>query len=383
MSACALHIGPVGLATNLLLAPIAGYCDLAFRTVCREFGGVGLACTDLLSPQGLLRGTATSLDLARTNDFDKPVGMQLYGSDPDIMAAGARWAVEHGATVVDINMGCPVDKVTKKDGGSKLLTDLSRAVGIAARVVKELEACALSESEWAKRTGGAQLDRISSRLAVPLTCKMRLCWSDSDYAAGNACSPHLARMLADVGVAAVTVHGRTTEMKFSGEVQRAGIARVVQEVGGRIPVIGNGDVRTPEDAVRMVRETGCDGIMIGRGALSAPWLFRDCWAALRGQEAPAEPTLAEKIAMIRRYFDLMREYRDDHYAMFQIRRRISWFSKRLLTEEEKAARMGCKPLKEVMRAAQGPDVVYSALEQFLAGGLRSAPGMEAAVELET
>ncbi len=383
MSACALHIGPVGLATNLLLAPIAGYCDLAFRTVCREFGGVGLACTDLLSPQGLLRGTATSLDLARTNDFDKPVGMQLYGSDPDIMAAGARWAVEHGATVVDINMGCPVDKVTKKDGGSKLLTDLSRAVGIAARVVKELEACALSESEWAKRTGGAQLDRISSRRAVPLTCKMRLCWSDSDYATGNACSPHLARMLADVGVAAVTVHGRTTEMKFSGEVQRAGIARVVQEVGGRIPVIGNGDVRTPEDAVRMVRETGCNGVMIGRGALSAPWLFRDCWAALQGEETPTEPTLGEKIAMIRRYFDLMREYRDDHYAMFQIRRRISWFSKRLLTEEEKAARMGCKPLKEVMRAAQGPDVVYAALEQFLAGGLRSAPGMEAAVELET
>ncbi len=379
-----LNIGPVALTTNLLLAPIAGYCDLAFRTVCREFGGVGLACTDLLSPQGLLRGTATSLDLAQTNDFDKPVGMQLYGSDPDIMAAGARWAVEHGATVVDINMGCPVDKVTKKDGGSKLLTDLSRAVGIAARVVKELEACALSEDEWAGRIGkheGTKARRHGG-MSVPLTCKMRLCWSDADYAAGNACSPHLARMLADVGVAAVTVHGRTTEMKFSGEVQRAGIARVVEEVGGRIPVIGNGDVRTPEDAVRMVRETGCDGVMIGRGALSAPWLFRDCWAALCGEDVPADPTLAEKIAMIRRYFDLMREYRDDHYALFQIRRRISWFSKRLLTEEEKAARMGCKPLKEVVRGAQGAEVIYAALEQFLAGGLRSAPGMEA-VEIET
>lgn len=379
-----LCIGPVRLATNLLLAPIAGYCDLAFRTVCREFGGVGLACTDLLSPQGLLRGTATSLDLAKTNDFDKPVGMQLYGSDPEIMAAGARWAVEHGATVVDINMGCPVDKVTKKDGGSKLLTDLSRAVGIAERVVKELEACALSEEEWAGKVGESVLMKASSgRVAVPLTCKMRLCWSDSDYVAGAACSPHLARMLADVGVAAVTVHGRTTEMKFSGEVQRAGIARVVEEVAGRIPVIGNGDVRTPEEAVRMVRETGCNGVMIGRGALAAPWLFRDCWAALCGEEPAAEPSLVEKIAMIRRYFDLMREYRDDHYAMFQIRRRISWFSKRLLTEEEKAGRVGCKPLKEVMRSAQGPDIVYAALEQFSAGGLRSAPGMEAAVELET
>src|SRR5262249_50292640 len=158
--------------------------------------------------------------------------------------AGARWAVEHGATVIDINMGCPVDKVTKKDGGSKLLTDLSRAVGIAARVVKELEACALTREEWAGRVGGATMVAPAARTPVPLTCKMRLCWSDADYAAGSACSPHLARMLADVGVVAVTVHGRTTEMKFSGEVQRAGIARVVEEVGGRIPVIGNGDVRT-------------------------------------------------------------------------------------------------------------------------------------------
>src|SRR5439155_12354269 len=116
-----LQIGPVPLATNLLLAPIAGYCDLAFRTICREQGGLGLACTDLLSPQGLLRGTATSLDLAKTNAFDKPIGMQLYGADPMIMAEGARWARDHGATVIDINMGCPVDKVTKKDGGSRLL----------------------------------------------------------------------------------------------------------------------------------------------------------------------------------------------------------------------------------------------------------------------
>ena len=191
-----LSLGPLQLRTNLLLAPIAGYCDLAFRTICRELGGVGLACTDLLSPQGLLRGTATSLDLAKTNDFDKPVGMQLYGSDPDIMAEGARWAVEHGATVVDINMGCPVDKVTKKDGGSKLLTDLSRAVNIAARVVKELERCTIDGDEWARRGGGPMPP--GARVQIPLTCKMRLCWHTADYESGQACSPHLARMLADV-----------------------------------------------------------------------------------------------------------------------------------------------------------------------------------------
>ena len=176
-----LKLGHVPLATPLLLAPIAGYCDLAFRTICREYGGVGLACTDLLSPQGLLRGTATSLDLARTNEVDKPIGMQLYGSDPEIMAQGARWAVEHGATVVDVNMGCPVDKVTKKDGGSKLLTNLSRAVAIAQRVVKELETCPLSPEEWKRRQGSWQADCPAppGRMTVPLTCKMRLCWHTS------------------------------------------------------------------------------------------------------------------------------------------------------------------------------------------------------------
>jgi nifR3 family TIM-barrel protein len=336
-----LRIGPVQLQTNLLLAPIAGYCDLAFRTICREFGGVGLACTDLLSPQGLLRGTATSLDLAQTNDFDKPVGMQLYGGDPEIMAQGARWAVEHGATIVDINMGCPVDKVTKKDGGSKLLTDLPKAAAIVERVAKELD----------RATNGR----------VPLTCKIRLCWSDADYHSGNACSPGLARALADAGVAAVTVHGRTTEMKFSGECQRAGIARVVDAVNGRIPVIGNGDVREPEHAAAMIRETGCNGVMIGRGALSTPWIFRDTWSFLTTGTLPAQPTDAEKIATMRRYFDLMRQFRDDRFAMFQINRRVSWFAKRLPP---------CKPFKEAIRNAKTPEEVYECMDRFLAGHLR-------------
>lgn len=373
-----LQLGPLRLASNLLLAPIAGYCDLAFRTIVREWSthpggvgiGVGLACTDLLSPQGLLRGTSSSLDLAATNDFDKPVGMQLYGSDPEIMAQGARWAVEHGATLVDINMGCPVDKVTKKDGGSKLLTDLSRAVSIAARVVKELEACSLSAEEWSRRLGNASLPVPAARLPVPLTCKMRLCWSDADYHAGTACSPHLARMLADVGVVGVTVHGRTTEMKFSGEVQLAGIARVVESVNGQIPVIGNGDVREAPDAVRMIRETGCDGVMIGRGALSTPWLFRDAWALQTTGITPPAPSECEIIESVRRYLNLMVQYRGEHYAMVQIRRRMTWFAKRLMTTDSRGRVVGVKPLKEAIRNAQTPSEVSVRLDEFLAGGLR-------------
>lgn len=372
------------LPTNLLLAPIAGYCDLAFRTICREQGGVGLACTDLLSPQGLLRGTATSLDLAKTDERDRPVGMQLYGSDPDLMAEGARWAVEHGAAVVDINMGCPVDKVTKKDGGSKLLTDLARAVTIAERVVRELERCPLSADEWSERLGPAALAPAPSSLPrsvppslpVPLTCKMRLCWSTADYEAGLACSPDLARRLADAGVVGVTVHGRTTEMKFAGEVRHEGIARVVEAVGGRIPVIGNGDVREPADAVEMIRRTGCAGVMIGRGALSTPWLFRDAWALQTTGAAPPEPTEREKIAIVRRFFELMRTQRDDRYALYQIRRRISWFAKRLGP---------CRPLREAVRLAPDAAAVHQALDRFLAGELRGgrpdeepAPGEAAA-----
>jgi tRNA-dihydrouridine synthase B len=397
-----LMIGGVPLRTNLLLAPIAGYCDLAFRTVCREWGGVGLACTDLLSPQGLLRGTATSLDLAKTNDFDKPVGMQLYGSDPEIMAAGARWAVEHGATIVDINMGCPVDKVTKKDGGSALLTNLERAVAIAKRVRQELDKMPLSAEEWGRRVGmhsgtvaAWQSDKaredgshlVTSPLchsatlsgAVPLTCKMRICWHTADFEAGTQCSPHLARMLADVGVAAVTVHGRTTEMKFSGVVQLAGISRVVEEVGGRIPVIGNGDVRTPQDAERMLRETGCDGVMIGRAALTEPWLFRSVWHYLQTGEDVAAPSLHEKVETVRRYFRLMQEYRDERYAMWQIQRRISWFAKKMAVQYASGQMESVKPFKEAMRTTKTPADVEACLDAFAAGGLRG--GMEAAEEV--
>jgi nifR3 family TIM-barrel protein len=337
-----------------MLAPIAGYCDLAFRLVTRAWGGVGLACTDLLSPQGLLRGTATSLDLARTNDEDKPVGMQLYGGDGDILAEGARWAVQKGATVVDINMGCPVDKVTKKDGGSKLLCDPCNTLRIVEKVARAVE------------------DESSGR--VPLTAKVRLGWF-----MGVDVAPSLAPRLIESGCVAVTVHGRYTEQKFRDSCHLDGIARVVEAVNGRAPVIGNGDVKTPDDCLRMMRETGCTGVMIGRGALSAPWLFRDCWhaqrvaAGLTTDPAPDEPSELEKIDTIRRYFELMRVFRDDRYAMRQIGRRITWFGKRLGP---------CKPLRERVRTAKDPIEVHGALDEFLAGGLRYMVNADGAPALE-
>ncbi len=330
-------IGPLQLSSNLLLAPVANYCDLAFRIVCREASGdgLGLACTDLLSPQGLLRGTAESLDLARTNDEDSPVCMQLYGGDGDILAEGAEWAVKHGADVVDINMGCPVDKVTKKDGGSKLLCDPDRTIAMTERVVRAV-------------------DR-ASRGRVPTTAKLRLGWDDSCLVA-----PDLARALERIGIQQITVHGRTTEMRFKGDVRHDDIRHVVQAVN-HIPVIGNGDVTTPERCLDMLNRTGCRGVMIGRGSFAQPWIFRNCWDIQTTGTHAGEPDETFKLNVIRRYLDLMITFRGERYAMTHIRRRISWFGKRLGP---------CKPLKEAVRTAATPNDIHKALDTFAAGGLR-------------
>ena len=329
-----LKIGPVTLESNLMLAPIAGYCDLAWRITCRELGGVGLACTDLLSPHGLLRGNQESLDLARTNEFDKPIGMQLYGADPKLMAEGAIWAADHGATVVDINMGCPVDKVVKKDGGSKLMCDVPGAVRIAEAI------------------RGALPDHI------PLTAKMRLGWDEQ--AVDDRCAETLACKLTDVGCVGITVHGRTTAMRFGGQCRRDGIRRVVEAVGahtnGTVPVLGNGDVKTADDAISMIRDTGCAGVMIGRGAFARPWIFRDAWALQTTGECPPQPTLDDIVATIRRYFDRMREYRDDHYALHKVRTRVSWMVKPLNSRHQTA-----KPLQQAIRTAADAAEVHAVL----------------------
>ena len=338
-----LQIGDITLASNMMLAPMAGYCDLAWRITCRRYGGVGLACTDLLSPHGLLRGTQQSLDLARTDDEDQPVGMQLYGSDPAIMAEGAIWAADHGATIVDINMGCPVDKVVKKDGGSKLMCDLPRAVEIAKAVRK-----ALPDS-------------------IPLTAKMRLGWDDR--AAADGCAARLAVELVDAGCAAITVHGRTTEMRFKGECRLDAIAEVVEAVrthtGNRIPVIGNGDVTSAENAVEMIRRTGCAGVMIGRGSLGRPWIFRDCWALQTTGQIPPQPEPNEIAERIRSFFEMMIRYRNERYAMHKLRTRISWLIKPMNTRA-----VSCRPLRDAIIHAKNAGQVLDALNEFQAGGLR-------------
>ena len=321
----ALRVGNVSLATNLLLAPIAGYCDLSFRLVARSCGGVGMACTDLLCPEGVLRENKRSMELAMTSTEDSPLCMQLYGGEVDRLCEAARWAEDRGAHVIDINMGCPVDKITKRDGGSKLLCDPDRTLRMVEKLIRVLR-------------------------HTPLTAKMRLGWDDSCLVA-----PQMAARLEQAGIAMITIHGRTTEMRFSGQARLDGIAQVVAAVK-RIPVIGNGDIRCPQDAKRMIDFTGCAGVMIGRGALSMPWIFRDTWSYLTTRLIPEPPTIEQKCQFMRDHFYNMVRFRNERSAVLEFRKRMSWYAKQMNP---------CRLLRDEMRVIHSPAEFENALSRFL------------------
>jgi tRNA-dihydrouridine synthase B len=321
-----LRIGPLTLETPLLLAPIAGHCDLPFRILCREQGGVGLASTDLLNCHALLRQTSRSMDLAATNGLDQPCGMQLYGNWTDPLPEAAIWAIEHGARLIDINMGCPVDKVAKRNGGSLLLCDPGNTARLAERIVQAVH----------RHSNGR----------VPVTAKVRLGWDPGQFVA-----PSLARDLEQAGIAAVTVHGRFTCQLFSGEADWNRIGEVVAAVD-RIPVIGNGDITEPEHVPARMRQSGCAGVMIGRGALRTPWLFQQAWHLLRTGEPAPEPSFNHKCRVILRHLDLLDRYVPGRHAVDCMRKRISWYGKT----------MGhVKPLKEAVRLAETTDAMREAV----------------------
>ena len=290
-----LTIGSVRLTSNILLSPLAGFCDLSYRLIVRQIGGLGLAYSELVNPRGLKNRTARSLQIVESNEEDRPLAIQLYGTDGDELAEAAEWAAENGSIIVDLNMGCPVPKVAGKGGGSGLLRNCPNAVTIAEKVVR---AC-----------------------PVPVTVKTRLGWE-----MGNLVAPDLVRRFEDVGVAALTIHGRYGEQKFSGNADRRAIAATVA-AARHIPVIGNGDIRSPADVKTMMDETGCAGVMIGRRALSDPWIFRDANAYLASGVLPEPPTRIERTEWMIRHFENMTHYLGERLAVTQFRKRMSWYAK--------------------------------------------------------
>jgi nifR3 family TIM-barrel protein len=266
------------------------------RLTLRELGGLDWATTDLVNARSLLENNPRALQLIQTNPADRPLAVQLFGSVPEEMRDAALKVEALGLASIDVNMGCPVSKVTKIGGGAAMMTELAKTASLIRGMVGAVK--------------------------IPVTAKMRLGW-DSD----NITAPDLARAMEDAGIAAIFVHGRTRAQGFSGRVSLAGIRAVVQAVR-QVPVIGNGDITTPNAARRMLDETGCAGASIGRGAFYNPWIFRQTRHFLDTGELLPDPTFEERLQVMCRHFDLMIEVFGEELGCRLFRKVAPWYARR-------------------------------------------------------
>lgn len=287
-----MKIGNIELKHNVALGPMAGVTDLPFRILCEEMGA-GLTCTEMVSAKAIYYGNKNTNELIRTVPEEHPLAVQLFGSDPDIMAEIAVRLEEGPYDIIDVNMGCPVPKVVNNHEGSALMRDPDLAFRILSAMAKKLH--------------------------KPLTVKFRKGFNDDSI---NA--PEFAKMAEQAGVAAVAVHGRTREEYYRGKADWEIIRKVKEAVS--IPVFGNGDIFQPEDAKKMMDETGCDGVMIARGAKGNPWIFKRVVHYLEYGELLPEPTREEVLAMIRRQAKMMVDVKGEYIAIREMRKHVSWYT---------------------------------------------------------
>ena len=289
-----MHIGNVEINSQLYLAPMAGVTDMAFRQICRELGA-GMSCTELVSAKALCYQDKKSRGLLKLAPNERPAAAQIFGSDIPCMAEAAVIAAEvSGADIIDINLGCPVGKVVANGDGSALMRDPEKAARLAEAVVKASP--------------------------VPVTVKMRRGWDK-----GSINAVELAKMLEQVGVAAVAVHGRTRAQMYAGAADWVTIRQVKQAV--KIPVMANGDIFSAEDAVKILQFTGVDLAMIGRGAFGNPWLFQQALAALEGRDIPPLPPLSQRCDTAVRQIRWAAEDKGEHIAILEARKQYAWYLK--------------------------------------------------------
>ena len=286
-------IGNVSLHGKAILAPMAGVSDIAYRLLAKEHGA-SMVCTEMVSAMGIKYKNERTHELLRMEEVEHPVSMQIFGSNPEAIALGAKVVADAGADIVDINMGCPVKKVVSSGDGSALMKTPDLAARVAEAAVKAVD--------------------------VPVTVKMRIGWDDDHINVVD-----FAKRIESTGVAAVAVHGRTREQMYMGRANWSYIKAVKDSLS--IPVIGNGDVWTPEDALRMMQETGCDAVMIGRGAQGNPWIFERTNHYLTTGELSPEPTYLERLDMLLKHFELLCQYKGDSLGVREIRTHAGWYMK--------------------------------------------------------
>lgn len=317
-------IGNVEIKNQVVLAPMAGYSNTSFRKIIKDMGA-GLIFAEMVSDKALVYQNAKTLELLKMSEEERPIAQQIFGSDVEsfVEAAQIVESVMH-PDIIDINMGCPVPKVAvSAQAGSALLKNPDKIKKIVSEVVKAV--------------------------SVPVTVKIRLGWDESSI---NCVE--VAKVIESAGASAITLHARTRAQGYSGKARWEYIKQVKENVS--VPVIGNGDVKTCFDAKRMILETGCDAVMIGRGVLGNPWLIRDCVEYLESGSVPKPVSNQEKIEMMKRHFELLKQDKNEKVALLEIRSNILFYLKGM---------PGNKEMKTRICEAKSEEDIYSLLNQYL------------------
>ena len=319
-----MKIGHLSFKTQIFLAPMAGVTDFPFRCLCKEFGA-SVVYSEFVSAHGIIRENIKTLNMIKFSDFERPIGIQIFGDSPDVMSNAARLVVDNfNPDIIDINYGCPVPKITKRGAGSAALKDLCLMDDITSAVVESVP-------------------------EVPVTVKMRAGWDSQSIVV-----PEVGERLENIGIKAITLHPRTTKQSYKGDADWS-LIKLLKE-STNIPVIGNGDIKTPEDVIRMFEKTSCDGVMVGRSSLGNPWFFKQAVALFEGKKIEGEPTLEDKVNCCRQHFIKMIEWHGERIAVNLMKKHFGWYIRGFKKSST---------IRKALVSAQNQDTIISILDAIV------------------